>query len=82
MNEGEWKYYYPTGTLESIGCYENSKAEGKWVTYYSTGVIKSEGNYLNSEKEGRWILYNQTGKMINIISYRDGEIINVQNRVS
>jgi len=35
MNEGEWRYYYPNGTLESIGNYKNSKAQGKWTYYYS-----------------------------------------------
>ena len=31
--EGEWKYYYENGQLESIGKYENKQKEGEWNWY-------------------------------------------------
>lgn len=82
MNEGEWKYFYPNGNLESSGRFTDNKAVGRWTFYYPNGIIKTEGNYFNNEKEGRWILYNHSGEIVNILFFRNGEFITIQNRIS
>jgi len=56
VETGKWKYYFPTGKLESTGKFKNGKKDGKWLYYnqygnkirvvtYSYGELVSEKSY-------------------------------------
>jgi len=71
-NEGKWKYYYPTGKLESEGNFVNDTVEGKWSWYYEDGTIKEEGYFENGKREGVWILYDINGNVKSIMNFKNG----------
>ena len=41
MREGNWKEYYPDGTLKAIGSYQNDEREGQWKFYFQGGSWNS-----------------------------------------
>ncbi|WP_103068692.1 toxin-antitoxin system YwqK family antitoxin [Aquimarina sediminis] len=54
-----------------------SNGSGKYKDfYYTTGTLKQEGNYENGKKEGEWCDYNKQGKIIKVIKYKTGNIVN------
>ena len=75
-NIGEWKYFYPTGELESIGNFDSDYPHGKWVWYYYNGNIKETGTYINGKKTGTWYIYNNEGRILSIKMYDEDEQIN------
>lgn len=75
-NIGEWHYYYPNGQLESEGNFKNDMPHGKWTWYYSNGNIKEKGSFLNGLKIGDWYQYTFKGKVISILTYNNGELVN------
>jgi antitoxin component YwqK of YwqJK toxin-antitoxin module len=77
INIGKWKYYYPSGQLESAGNFNYDNPHGKWEWYYSNGSIKEIGTFLNGNKTGTWYRYNWEGGLLSITTYDEGEKINV-----
>ena len=73
--EGSRITYYIDGTKESEGNYHFGKPEGKWMYYHDNGKIASQGMMENGKKEGRWNYYSRSGKLIEIITYKDDEIV-------
>lgn len=75
-NIGEWSYYYPNGQLESKGNFKYDMPHGRWIWYYSNGNVKEKGTFLNGYKTGDWYQFTRTGKMISILTYNRGELVN------
>ncbi len=74
-NDGNWKYYYENGQLESTGDFDNDEPTGNWTWFHTNGLIKCEGTFLNGKPNGRWLRYNEDGVTCRIINYRLGEVI-------
>jgi|AACY02.14.fsa_nt_gi antitoxin component YwqK of YwqJK toxin-antitoxin module len=62
--DGEWRFYYPTGQLWSLGSYKNGLKEGKKEVYWPDGMKRYEGQYTNDEKTGVWHFYNKDGSIL------------------
>jgi len=75
-NIGEWSYYYPNGQLESKGNFKYDSPHGRWIWYYSNGNVKEKGTFLNGFKTGDWFLYTRAGKVVSIVTYDHGELVN------
>jgi len=74
-NTGEWKYYYPSGKIESKGGFKDDILVGKWTWYYEDGTIKEEGYYIKGEREGKWITYNENGIIQSQVTFENGKAI-------
>ncbi|MEZ4721520.1 MAG: hypothetical protein R2813_06535 [Flavobacteriales bacterium] len=61
---GEWRYYYKTGTLWSLGVYQNGLMEGKKEVYWPDGKKRYEGYFSNDKKSGHWTFYNMDGSIL------------------
>jgi antitoxin component YwqK of YwqJK toxin-antitoxin module len=44
---GEWKEYYPTGQLFSIGSYQGGIKSGEWKYFSSNGTLRAQGKMKN-----------------------------------
>ncbi|MEZ4937741.1 MAG: hypothetical protein R2799_09140 [Crocinitomicaceae bacterium] len=70
--QGDWKYYYKSGELQSKGKYENSIRQGKWSFYYENGKIEQEGKYKDDQPNGMWIWYYPNGQVKKQEYFRKG----------
>lgn len=60
---GNYKFYYETGILQTEGVLENEKKTGHWKWYYPTGIIENEVNY-EIEEIINYKKYLKTGILI------------------
>jgi hypothetical protein len=61
---GLWKYYYPDGTLWSLGEFRAGKRHGRSTVYFENGNLRYSGQYEMDQKTGEWAFYDSTGKKI------------------
>jgi antitoxin component YwqK of YwqJK toxin-antitoxin module len=70
MNEegaknGEWKEYFPNGSLRAEGKYNDGKRVGEWVFYHENGNIEQTGYYNDfGEYDGTWRWYYASGELL------------------
>ena len=50
--EGERKYYFPNGKVESIERYQYNKIHGKFQTFYEDGQLKIEQDFVQGALNG------------------------------
>jgi len=74
LNVGEWKYYFTSGNLKSIGKYDDrGKRQGLWKFYYFNGKYEGEENFVNGVLEGP-VMYNYTNGKLSLKGfYKDGK---------
>ena len=55
LESGKWKYYFPSGRLESTGKFKDGKKDGKWIFYDQFGkktrTVNFKAGELVSQKE-------------------------------
>ncbi len=56
---GEFKYYYPNGTVKAISRIFNDGREARTKTYHPNGMLMAEGKYLNEKKDSIWHYYSE-----------------------
>jgi antitoxin component YwqK of YwqJK toxin-antitoxin module len=61
-NEGEWKYYYANGVLESIVNYKDGDKNGISTSFYYNGRKMNEKSYTNDEINGYYRSWHQNGE--------------------
>ena len=66
---GEWKYFYKTGTLWSLGNYTNGLKTGKKEVYWPKGQIRYEGFFAEDAKSGHWIFYDMEDQIIDELDF-------------
>mgnify|MGYP000896226819 CR=1 FL=1 len=72
---GEWKYYYETGKISSIGTLnKKGQKEGVWKEYDTKGNLISEDSYSDGKYEGPSKNYYANGKVYEEYVYRRGKI--------
>lgn len=59
--DGLWYAYYPDGTVQTMGIYENGKEQGRYTVYYPNGNVRYTGVYDHGRKIGEWRFYNEDG---------------------
>jgi len=69
---GNWKYFYPNGTIMSEENYERGKLDGEQLIYYPDGKVTESANYKNGFKEGVNSKYSNKGVLIEEITYKHG----------
>jgi hypothetical protein len=77
--EGTRITYYISGQKESEGTFKSGKADGLWVFYHETGRKASEGAMKDGKKEGPWRYYNTAGRLVDLINYKNDEVVENSN---
>ncbi len=67
--EGLWYAYYPDGTVQTMGRYENGKEQGRYTVYYSNGNVRYTGVYDQGRQVGEWRFYNEDGTLSHTETY-------------
>ena len=71
---GEWKYFFPNGSLRSSGSYSNGKKTGDWKYYFENGKLEQSGKYDNNLISGKWLWYYSSGIVLREEHYRKGKL--------
>jgi hypothetical protein len=64
QRHGEWRYFYDSGQLWSLGEYNHGLKEGKKEVYWPDGTKRYEGQFTGDEKSGSWVFYNPDGTVL------------------
>lgn len=70
---GERKYFYPDGKLESIERYSRGIIDGKFQKFYESGATQVEQTYVNGRLEGMSIAYYPSGGLREKVMLRNNE---------
>lgn len=74
-NTGQWKYYRVDGSLETEGVFENDVPAGIWNWFYPNGIIAETGVFNNGKRNGEWKNFDTSGKLISIVKYDQGNLV-------
>lgn len=61
--QGERKYFYPNGKVESIEHYQMGVIHGKFEAFYEDGTHKVEQTFVNGALEGESLAYYPNGQL-------------------
>lgn len=64
---GDYKAFYLTGEMKSVGKYKYGLKNGNWIHYYKNGKIQSRLKYHNSDTLKHAILFSNTGQISDTI---------------
>jgi len=71
---GNWKYFYPDGTLMSKENYnKKGQLHGEQLVYYPDGQVTEYAEYKNGLLEGVSSKYSSKGVLIEEITYKNGK---------
>ncbi|AUC84513.1 hypothetical protein CW731_04005 [Polaribacter sp. ALD11] len=68
---GNWKYFYPDGTLMSEENYINGALHGEQLVYYPDGQVTEFSEYKNGLLDGVSSKYSSKGTLIEEITYKN-----------
>ncbi len=71
--DGERKYFYLGGDVESIEHYKKGVYHGKYQKFYETGTLQVEQEFVNGELEGWSIGYYPNGAVKEKVTLRHNE---------
>ena len=71
---GNWKYFYPDGTLMAEENYNNGKLHGEQLVYYPGGQATEFSKYKNGLLEGVSSKYSSKGILIEELTYKNGNL--------
>jgi len=71
---GEWKYFFPDGSIRSIGSYSIAKKTGDWKYYFENGKLEQTGKFENNLVTGKWMWYYSNGIVLREEYYRKGKL--------
>ncbi|MFK8060628.1 MAG: toxin-antitoxin system YwqK family antitoxin [Polaribacter sp.] len=69
---GNWKYFYPDGTLMSEENYKNGLLAGEQLVYYPDGQVTEFAIYKNGLLDGVVSKYSSKGILIEEVTYSKG----------
>ena len=70
----EWKFFFPTQTIEIIGNYnQKGEKEGEWKWYYPNREILMIENYSDGELDGPFVAFDEAGNIISKGAYVEGQ---------
>ncbi len=70
---GEFKYYYPGGTLKAKTFFTGINDLSRTVTFHRNGKMMARGNYLGNLKDSTWVYYNEEEQIVSSIAMKDGK---------
>lgn len=71
MLEGEYKVYYPNGTLQGEVIYKNGEMDGEFKEYYENGNLRTIVNYKSGELNGLKEDYYENGNLWTRQEFKD-----------
>lgn len=71
--EGERKYFYPNGKVESVEQYKRGVIEGKFQKFYENGALRVEQTYVNGALNGESIGFYPNGVVSERVTLRNNE---------
>lgn len=71
--EGERRYFYPDGKVESIETYKNGQIHGKYRKFYEDGTLNIEQDYVDGAMQGLSIRYYPNGKIQEKVTMKENE---------
>lgn len=79
---GKWKFYYPSGQLQTVGKFDNGLRIGKWNYYHENGKKSQTSIYLNGKKHGIWKVYDENGNLTIEQEWNEGVAIRDTTRLN
>lgn len=70
--QGEWKYFYPDGTLKAIGDYVDDLRMNQWKYFFRDSTLEQIGRYYADAPDGTWRWYFENGELRKEQEFRDG----------
>lgn len=70
---GNWKYYYPDGTIMSEENYKNGLLNGEQLVYYPDGQVTEFAVYKDGLLHGVTSKYSDQGVLIEEVTYLNGK---------
>jgi len=71
---GEFKYYYPEGSLKAISVISGKGTYAHATTYFRNGKKNAEGNYLNEKRDSTWRFYSEVdATLVSEEFYKEGK---------
>ncbi len=70
---GERKYFFPNGTVESIEHYQKGEYHGKYQKFYESGQLKIEQEFVDGAMQGFSLRYYPNGVLEEKVTIRDSE---------
>lgn len=80
IRHGQFRAFYPDGTLASEGTYEDGLENGPWKDFHDNGKVAAEGAYKLGKEHGVWNYYGSEGKLEETIEYVDGAEVGKSSR--
>ena len=71
--DGERKYFYPNGAVESVERYQRGAYHGKYQKYYENGQLQVEQEFVNGAMQGFSLRYYPNGTLQEKVAIRDNE---------
>lgn len=71
--EGERKYFFPNGTLESVEYYRRGKNHGKYQKFYENGRLNIEQDFADGAMQGFSLAYYPNGVLKEKVTIVDSE---------
>jgi antitoxin component YwqK of YwqJK toxin-antitoxin module len=71
--DGERKYFYPNGALESIERYRRGQYHGKYQKFYENGQLQIEQEFVDGAMQGLSLGYYQNGVLAEKVTIRDND---------
>lgn len=71
--EGERKYYFPNGSVESVESYKNGAIHGKYRKFYENGTPRIEQEFVDGAMQGLSIRYYPNGAVEERVTMKDNE---------
>ncbi len=81
MMDGEWKHFFPDGSVSFQGSFIDGLPDGKHVHYNYNGTIRTEGEYIVGRRHGVWRFNDEDGNPVIIIEYRNGVEVRYDHRL-
>lgn len=76
--EGKWITYYKNGSLCKEIDYKKGQKNGKFIWYFQNGNKQQEVSLVNGIKQGEDKYWNEDGTLNSIITYKNGEEIEIR----
>lgn len=67
--------YWPNGTLDYVGNFQNGIEHGQWTYYYKTGVKKAVEVWNKGKEVGIFYEFKSDGSLLLETHYKNGKVI-------
>lgn len=79
LKNGEFRKYFPEGSIMTEGTYVNNQLEGNFVLYFPNGKIQLEGKYNNGRQIGNWNYFDEDGNQVSESEFKkQGEVMKIK----